>query len=113
MGETIFSRIIAGEVEADIVYEDESCLAFRDITPQAPTHILIIPKKPIAKIADADSGDRELLGHLILKAGEIARAEGVGNAFRLVINNGEGAGQSVFHLHLHLLAGRPLGWPPG
>ncbi len=113
MNETIFSRIIAREIKADIVCEDELCLAFRDVAPQAPTHILIIPKKPIAKIADADSDDAALLGHLLLKASEIARAEGVAEAFRLVINNGEEAGQSVFHLHLHLLAGRPFDWPPG
>ena len=111
--ETIFSKIIAREIPADVVYEDDLCLAFRDVNPQAPTHILIIPKKPIAKIADAADADAALLGHLLLKAGEIARAENVGDNFRLVVNNGADAGQSVFHLHLHLLAGRPLGWPPG
>ena len=113
MADTIFSKIIAREIDADIVYEDDLCLAFRDVNPQAPTHILIIPKKPIEKVTDADVSDRDLLGHLILKAGELARTEGVENAFRLVINNGAGAGQSVFHLHLHLLAGRTLAWPPG
>lgn len=113
MSETIFSQIIDRKIPADIVYEDELCLAFRDVAPQAPTHILIIPKKPITKIADTQQADCEILGHLLIKAGEIARAEGVGDAFRLVINNGEDAGQTVFHLHLHLLAGRKLSWPPG
>ena len=113
MPDTIFSRIIAREIPADIVYEDEVCLAFRDVAPQAPVHVLIIPKKPIARIADADAGDQPMLGHLLLKAGEIARTLGCEENFRLVINNGAEAGQSVFHLHVHLLAGRRLSWPPG
>ena len=113
MSETIFSRIIKGEIKANIVYEDDLCLAFHDVSPQAPTHILIIPKKPLERIADAGAEDQNLLGHLLLKASEIARAEGVEDAFRLVVNNGEDAGQSVFHLHVHLLAGRPFNWPPG
>ena len=113
MAETIFSKIIAKEIPADIVYEDDLCLAFRDIAPQAPTHILLIPKKPIVKLADAEPEDQALLGHLMVKAGEIARSEGVGEAFRLIVNNGEGAGQSVFHLHLHIMAGRAMTWPPG
>lgn len=111
--QTIFSRIIAREIPADVVYEDDLCMAFRDANPQAPTHILIIPRKPIAKIADATDEDRALLGHLLLKAGDVARAENVGDNFRLVVNNGADAGQSVFHLHVHLLAGRALAWPPG
>ena len=111
--ETIFSKIIAREIRADVVYEDDLCVAFRDVNPQAPTHILIIPRKPIARIADATAADGALLGHLLLKASEIARNEGVGDDFRLVVNNGVGAGQSVFHLHVHLLAGRPMDWPPG
>ena len=113
MPDTIFSKIIAREIPADIVYEDELCLAFQDANPQAPVHILIIPKQPLAKVADAAAHDQALLGHLLLKAGEIARSLGCEENFRLVINNGEKAGQSVFHLHLHLLAGRPLNWPPG
>ena len=113
MSGTIFSKIIAREIPADIVYEDDSCLAFKDVNPQAPIHVLIIPKKPIAKIADATADDQEILGHLLLKAGEIARTLGCEKDFRLVINNGEQAGQSVFHLHVHLLAGRLLFWPPG
>ncbi len=110
---TLFGKIIRREIPADIVYEDELCLAFRDINPQAPTHVLIIPKQEMAKLADAKAADQALLGHLMLAANQIARQLGVENAFRLVVNNGAEAGQSVFHLHLHLLAGRPFHWPPG
>lgn len=110
---TIFGKIIAREIPADIVYEDEHCLAFRDVNPQAPTHVLLIPKKEIPRLADATAGDQALLGHLMVTAGKIARELGVDDAFRLTVNNGEQAGQSVFHLHLHLLAGRRFGWPPG
>ena len=113
MADTIFSKIIAREIPADIVFEDDKCLAFRDINPQAPVHILVIPKQPVAMVSEARKGDEGLLGHLILVAGEIARKEGHGDAFRLVINNGEQAGQTVFHLHVHILAGRPFDWPPG
>lgn len=110
---TIFGKIIKREIPADIVYEDELCLAFRDVNPQAPTHVLIIPKQEVARLADAGQEDQALLGHLMLAANKIARQLGVDGAFRLVVNNGAGAGQSVFHLHLHLLAGRPFHWPPG
>ena len=110
---TLFSKIIAREVPADIVYEDDLCLAFRDINPQAPLHVLLIPKQPIARVADAVAADQALLGHLLLKTGEIAAAEGYRDAFRLVVNNGADAGQTVFHLHIHILAGRELSWPPG
>jgi histidine triad (HIT) family protein len=110
---TLFSRIIAREIPADIVYEDDLCLAFRDINPQAPTHVLVIPKKEIPRLADAQEEDQALLGHLLLAAGKIARQLGIEDAFRLAVNNGAQAGQSVFHLHLHLLAGRPFRWPPG
>ena len=109
---TIFQKIIDKEIPADIVYEDEQALAFRDINPAAPTHVLVIPRKPIAKVADMEGGDKELLGHLLWVASEVARREGLED-YRLVTNNGEGAGQSVFHLHVHLLGGRALGWPPG
>ena len=109
---TIFQKIIDKEIPADIVYEDEEALAFRDIQPQAPTHVLVIPRKPIANVAAMEAGDKELLGHLLWVAGEVARQEGLED-YRLVTNNGEGAGQSVFHLHVHLLGGRTLGWPPG
>ena len=110
---TLFSRIIRREIPADIVYEDELCIAIRDISPQAPTHVLLIPKKEIAKLSDAGTEDQSLLGHMMLAAGRIARSLGVGDAFRLVVNNGADAGQSVFHIHLHILAGRPMHWPPG
>ncbi|MBX9904135.1 MAG: histidine triad nucleotide-binding protein [Burkholderiales bacterium] len=110
---TLFSRIITREIPADIVYEDTHCLAFRDINPQAPIHVLVIPKQEIPRLADAQDADQALLGHLLLAAGKVARQLGVGDAFRLVVNNGADAGQTVFHLHLHILAGRPLRWPPG
>lgn len=110
---TIFSKIIRREIPADIVYEDELCLAFRDVNPQAPTHVLLIPKQEIPRLADAPDAEQALLGHLMLVAGKVARQLGVDDAFRLIVNNGAGAGQTVFHLHLHILAGRPLRWPPG
>lgn len=110
---TLFSKIISREIPADIVYEDEQCLAFRDINPQAPVHVLLVPKREIPRLADAAADDAALMGHLMLAAGKIARQLGVGDAFRLVVNSGAGAGQTVFHLHLHILAGRPLHWPPG
>ncbi|MCC6203231.1 MAG: histidine triad nucleotide-binding protein [Gammaproteobacteria bacterium] len=110
---TLFSRIIDRELPADIVYEDELCLAFRDINPQAPLHVLVVPRKPIGKLSEATETDQSVLGHLLLKAAEIAKTFGHGESFRLTVNNGAGAGQTVFHLHVHLLAGRHLGWPPG
>ena len=113
MSDTLFQKIIDKELPADIVYEDDLCLAFKDINPVAPTHILIIPKKQIEKISDSNSEDKELLGHLFLVAGNIARDLGVEDAFRLVVNNGAGAQQTVFHLHIHLIAGREFSWPPG
>ena len=113
MSETIFQKIIDKELPADIVYEDESCLAFKDINPVAPIHILIIPKKRIEKISDSNQEDKELLGHLFLVAGDIAKDLGIEDAFRLVVNNGAGAQQTVFHLHIHLIAGREFQWPPG
>ena len=111
--DTIFSKIIRKEIPADIVYEDDLCLAFRDITPQAPTHILVIPKKPIPKLADAQAEDKTLLGHMLLAVSDIARQEKLENGYRVVINTGEEGGQTVFHLHMHLLGGRARGWPPG
>lgn len=110
---TIFSKVLRREIPADIVYEDEMCLAFRDINPQAPTHVLLIPKKEIDQLSNAEAADQALLGHLMLAAAKVARQLGVADAFRLVVNNGAAAGQSVFHLHLHILAGRKLRWPPG
>jgi histidine triad (HIT) family protein len=110
---TLFGKIIRREIPSDIVYEDEHCLAFRDVNPQAPTHVLLIPKKEIDRLSAAGGEDQALLGHLMLAAGKVARQLGVDDAFRLVVNNGAEAGQSVFHLHLHIIAGRPMGWPPG
>ena len=111
--QTLFEKIIAREVPADIVYEDEQCLAFRDINPQAPVHVLVIPKKPIPMVGEANEADEPLLGHLLTTASKIAEDEGYGDAFRLAINNGAKAGQTVFHLHVHVLAGRQFNWPPG
>ena len=111
--DTLFTKIINREIPADIVYEDDLCLAFKDINPQAPMHILMIPKKPIVNLASAGLEDVQLLGHLMHKATEVAKAQGYGDAFRLVNNSGAGAGQSVFHLHIHILGGRPFSWPPG
>ena len=113
MTKTIFSKIIDREIPADIVYEDDLCLAFRDVNPQAPVHILVIPREPVAMLADTSDTHENLLGHLLLTAKKIAQQEGYGDAFRLVINNGEKAGQTVFHLHVHILAGRKFTWPPG
>lgn len=111
---TLFEKIIAREIPADIVYEDDLCLCFRDISPQAPVHLLLIPKKPLTRIALAEDEDQALLGHLLLKVGTIARQEGYSeNGFRVIINNGPHGGEAVPHLHLHLLAGRQLQWPPG
>ncbi|MGQ9589787.1 MAG: histidine triad nucleotide-binding protein [Planctomycetota bacterium] len=110
---TIFQKIIDREIPADIVYEDELALAFRDIHPQAPVHILIVPKKKrIAKIGEMAREDRDLVGHLFFVAREVAAKEKIED-YRLVVNNGPGAGQAVYHLHVHLLGGRPFGWPPG
>jgi histidine triad (HIT) family protein len=108
MAETIFGKIIAGEIPTEFVYEDEHCVAINDINPQAPVHVLVIPKRAIPRLVDAGEDDRELLGHLMVAAGRVARQLGVGDAFRLIINNGEGAGQTVFHLHLHIIAGSDL-----
>lgn len=111
---TLFESIIAGAIPADIVYQDSWCIAFRDIAPQAPVHVLIVPRKPLVNVADAGPDDAELLGRVMLAAGEVARQLGVAESgYRLIVNNGAGAGQSVFHLHVHLLAGRSLTWPPG
>lgn len=112
MSETLFSKIINREIEADIIHEDDQALAFRDINPQAPVHFLVIPKKPIAKLSDADDGDQQLLGHLLLVARRVAAQEGLDD-YRLNINNGPGASQTIFHLHVHVLGGRSFSWPPG
>ncbi|MEE4250144.1 MAG: histidine triad nucleotide-binding protein [Alcanivoracaceae bacterium] len=112
MAETLFSKIIKREIPADIIYEDDDALAFRDINAQAPVHFLVIPKKPIAKLSDAGADDQALLGHLLLVANKVAAQEGLTD-FRLNVNNGAGASQTVFHLHIHVLGGRPFSWPPG
>lgn len=111
--DTIFGKIARGEMDANIVYEDDMCLAFRDLYPAAPMHILVIPRKPIPRLWDAQEEDKALLGHLMLAANKVAEQEGLGDKFRLVVNNGADAGQSVFHLHLHVIGGRSLKWPPG
>ena len=114
MSKTLFEKIIAREIPAAIVYEDDLVLAFRDIKPQAPIHVLIVPKKPVARVGEARPEDRELLGHLLLKAAEVAEREGLANSgYRLVFNNGRDAGEAVPHLHCHIIGGRPMGWPPG
>ena len=105
MSDTIFGKIISGDIPSEFIYEDEHCIAINDINPQAPVHVLVIPKRGIARLVDAQPDDQMMLGHLLLAAGNVARQLGVDNAFRLIINNGEGAGQTVFHLHLHILAG--------
>jgi len=103
---SIFTKIINGDIPADILYQDEHCICIKDIQPQAPTHVLVIPRKPIPRLVDATEADKALLGHLMLSVGEIARNLGVDEAFRVCINNGEMAGQTVFHLHIHILAGK-------
>ncbi|MCC1496687.1 histidine triad nucleotide-binding protein [Alcanivorax sp. 1008] len=112
MADTLFSKIIKREIPADIIYEDDDALVFRDINAQAPVHFLVIPKKPIAKLSDASAEDQALLGHLLLVANKVAAQEGLTD-FRLNVNNGAGASQTVFHLHIHVLGGRPFSWPPG
>lgn len=104
--ETLFTRIINREIPAEFLYEDDECIVINDIAPQAPVHMLVIPRKPLPRLADASQVDRALLGHLMWVAGEVARQQGVDDAFRLVVNNGEAAGQTVFHLHLHILANK-------
>ena len=112
--ETIFSKIIRREIPASIVYENEYVLAFRDVNPQAPVHVLVIPKKPIRDVTAAAAEDRALMGELLLAAAEVARLEGIAESgYRLVINNGPHAQQTVFHLHLHVMGGRGFTWPPG
>ncbi len=114
MGQTIFSKIVAGEIPCDKVYEDEELLAFRDIKPQAPIHILIIPKEAIPTVDDLGERHQALVGKMMLKAAEIARQEGLAEGgYRLVVNCRADGGQEVYHLHLHLMGGRKMSWPPG
>jgi histidine triad (HIT) family protein len=113
MTECLFCKIIAGQVPSKKAYEDEKTFAFEDINPRAPTHVLIVPKKHIVGLKEAEEGDAELLGYCQLVAARIARERGIETGYRTVYNVGPDAGQSVFHLHLHLIGGRKLGWPPG
>ncbi len=111
---TLFEKIIARQIPADILYEDDLCLCFRDIAPQAPVHLLVVPKKPIVRVAEAVAEDNELLGHLLITAQIVAKQEGFSDdGFRIVINNGGDGGEAVPHLHVHILAGRKMTWPPG
>ena len=112
MSDTIFGKIARGELPTELVYEDDRAVAFQDLNPQAPTHLLVIPRKPIARLSTSGDEDAELLGHLLVVARRVAAQAGLSD-FRLVVNDGAGAGQTVFHLHVHVLGGRPFGWPPG
>ncbi len=109
---TIFAKILRGEIPSDRVYEDDQCIAFRDINPAAKTHILVIPRKPLAQLDEMTAADESLVGHLMRVATLVAKADGLSD-FRVVVNNGAGAGQTVFHLHVHVIGGRSLSWPPG
>lgn len=114
MSDTIFGKIARGEIAADVVYEDEDVVAFRDLSPQAPTHILIIPRKPIPSLNELQPEDAELVGRLFLAAAKVARREGIADSgYRAVVNCNAAAGQTVYHLHLHVLGGRAMQWPPG
>lgn len=109
----VFQRIIDREIPADIVFEDDQCLAFRDIDPKAPVHVLVIPKSPIQSVDDLTEEDRDLAGHLLLVIRQLAKSLGLENGYRVVTNCGPDGGQAVDHLHFHLLGGRQMGWPPG
>ena len=114
MSDCLFCRMVTGEIKPDVVFEDDAILAFRDLNPQAPTHVLVIPKQHIATTNDLDASSAGVVGRMYLAAKQIASDEGIaGPGYRMVMNCNPGAGQSVYHLHLHLLGGRPMGWPPG
>lgn len=113
MSETIFTKIINKEIPSDIIFEDEQCVAFRDVNPQAPVHFLVVPRKAIDKLQNMTAEDEGLIGHLHRVITELADKEGIGDGYRVVVNSGVTAGQSVFHLHFHVLGGRPMRWPPG
>ena len=110
---TVFKKILDGQIPADFVYQDDQCVAFRDVNPQAPVHILVIPRREISSLAEIVDSDAALMGHLILVAGRVAESEGLSGGYRLVVNCGADGGQAVDHLHVHILGGRPLDWPPG
>jgi len=111
--DTIFGKIIRREIPADVIYEDDLAIAFKDIRPQAPVHILVIPKQPIPQLSQVTPADQQILGHLLLIAQQVARQVGLDQGYRLVINDGPDGGQTVYHLHIHILGGRPMPWPPG
>uniref|UniRef100_A0A671YB23 Histidine triad nucleotide binding protein 1 n=1 Tax=Sparus aurata TaxID=8175 RepID=A0A671YB23_SPAAU len=112
-GDTIFGKIIRKEIPATLIHEDDLCVAFNDVSPQAPIHILVVPKKPIAQLSLAEEGDAALLGHLMLVAKKCAKDAGLSEGYRIVVNDGKHGGQSVYHIHIHVLGGRQMGWPPG
>ncbi|KAM6922778.1 adenosine 5'-monophosphoramidase HINT1 [Anarhichas minor] len=112
-GDTIFGKIIRKEIPVELLYEDDKCVAFPDITPQAPTHILVVPKKPIVQLSKAEDSDAELLGHMMLVAKKCAEDAGLSKGYRIVVNDGPDGGQSVYHIHIHVLGGRVMKWPPG
>ncbi|XP_059155728.1 adenosine 5'-monophosphoramidase HINT1-like isoform X1 [Physella acuta] len=112
-GDTIFGKIIRGEIKTNFLYEDEQCVAFNDIAPQAPVHFLVVPKKQIVKLSDAQDSDEQLLGHLLIVARKVAKDKGLNNGYRVVINDGPFGGQEVMHIHVHVVGGRQMGWPPG
>ncbi|XP_032409647.1 adenosine 5'-monophosphoramidase HINT1 [Xiphophorus hellerii] len=112
-GDTIFGKIIRKEIPVDLLYEDDQCVAFNDISPQAPTHILVVPKKPIVQLSQAEEVDAALLGHLLIVSKKVAQNAGLSKGYRIIINDGPDGGQSVYHIHVHVLGGRCMGWPPG
>ncbi|GAB6031882.1 Histidine triad nucleotide-binding protein 1 [Chamberlinius hualienensis] len=112
-GDTIFGKILRKEIPCNFIHEDDKCVAFHDVSPQAPVHFLVIPRKPIQQLSTAEDGDSELLGHLLVVAKNLAKQQELENGFRVVINDGRDGGQSVYHLHLHVIGKRQLGWPPG
>ncbi|XP_020505912.1 histidine triad nucleotide-binding protein 1 [Labrus bergylta] len=112
-GDTIFGKIIRKEIPVQLLYEDDQCVAFPDISPQAPTHILVVPKKPIVRLSEAEECDAALLGHLMIVAKKCAQDAGLAKGYRIVINDGPDGGQSVYHIHIHVLGGRSMEWPPG
>ncbi|XP_069549079.1 adenosine 5'-monophosphoramidase HINT1 [Brachyistius frenatus] len=112
-GDTIFGRIVRKEIAVKFVYEDDKCVAFPDASPQAPTHILVVPKKPIIRLSEAEEDDSALLGHLMIVAKNCAKEAGLSKGYRIVINDGPEGGQSVYHIHIHVLGGRAMAWPPG
>lgn len=112
-GDTIFGKIVRKEIPANFLYEDDQCVAFPDVAPQAPTHILVVPKKPIVQLSQAEDDDAALLGHMMIVARKCAKDAGLTKGYRIVINDGPDGGQSVYHIHLHILGGRMMKWPPG